>query len=360
MELINATKMEAGYTMAVRKDGRELLVVVVKGTFTIPESGEKSALAEEQVPLVETDIFTGEPGFSAPLYENDFAPRKPKCDLLLNGSAYAPDGKPAERVTVSLSFGEWKKSFDVVGNRTWKVGLFGSGPTSPEPFTAMPISYNNAFGGVDRSQEEEKKHKYFLENHVGVGYHAYLDDKLVEGQPLPNTEENGKPVKKPNGTYRPMAFGALGRAWKERVQYAGTYDQNWIDNVCPFLPEDFREEYFQAAPADQWIDYPQGGEKVELENLTAGGMVSFPLPEEDVPFTFWYKNGTKKKRRGTIDTILFEPDQGRFTMTWRTALPLRKSLFEIRYVTAGSQFPKQRFASLGELAAWKREFSSES
>ena len=44
------------------------------------------------------DTFTGEPGFSAPVYEVDFAPRKPRCDVLLVGSAYAPEGRPATRV----------------------------------------------------------------------------------------------------------------------------------------------------------------------------------------------------------------------------------------------------------------------
>src|SRR5205823_6069892 len=116
MQLLNATKMQAGYTMGTQPDGRELLVVVVKGTFTIPEKKDQEpVLAEEQVPLVMTDVFTGEPGFSTPMYEIDFAPRKPRCDVLLNGSAYAPDGKPIERLTVSLRVGGLTKSFDVVG-----------------------------------------------------------------------------------------------------------------------------------------------------------------------------------------------------------------------------------------------------
>ncbi len=67
---LNATKMQAGYTMGMQPDGRELLVVVVKGTFTIPKNDEEPQLAQEQVPLVEADEFTGEPGFSAPLYES--------------------------------------------------------------------------------------------------------------------------------------------------------------------------------------------------------------------------------------------------------------------------------------------------
>src|ERR1019366_8064087 len=112
MELLNATRMQAGYTMGLRPDGRELLVVVVKGTFEFPRGVEEPKLAEKQLPLVEADTFTGEPGLSAPVYESDYAPVKPRCDALLLGSAYAPDGLPAERVRVSLRVGQMHKQFD--------------------------------------------------------------------------------------------------------------------------------------------------------------------------------------------------------------------------------------------------------
>jgi len=52
MELLNATKMTAGYTMGLRPDGRELLVVVVKGTFKIPTGNRAAELAEQQADLV--------------------------------------------------------------------------------------------------------------------------------------------------------------------------------------------------------------------------------------------------------------------------------------------------------------------
>lgn len=261
MQLINATKMQAGYTLGLQPDGRELLVVVLKGTFTIPKSGEEPKLTEEQVPLVETDVFTGEPGFSATLYENDFALRKPSCDVLLNGSAYAPGGKLTERATVSLRVGSLTKSFDVVGNRVWKAGVLYMAASSPEPFTVMPISYNNAFGGVDRSQEDPLKHRWYPTNHAGVGYHEYTSGKYMDGKPLPNTEEHGKKITNPKGNYRPMAFGPVGRAWQPRVKLAGTYDQHWLDNVSPFLPADFDERYFQSAPADQQTKYLRGGKR---------------------------------------------------------------------------------------------------
>src|SRR4051794_12615314 len=115
MEFINATRMQAGYTMGLEPSGRELLIVVVKGTFVLPKNGEPVRLHDEQLPLVMADTFTGEPGLSAPVYEVDFAPRKKRCDVLLNGSAYAPGGKPTSRVPVGLRVGAMTKTFDVLG-----------------------------------------------------------------------------------------------------------------------------------------------------------------------------------------------------------------------------------------------------
>ena len=91
MELINATRLQAAYTMGMEPSGRELLVVAIKGTFRLPANPQESArLLDDQQPLVMADIFHGEPGLSAPLYEVDFAPRKQACDILLNASAWAP------------------------------------------------------------------------------------------------------------------------------------------------------------------------------------------------------------------------------------------------------------------------------
>lgn len=341
MELVNATKMQAGYTLATQPDGRELLVVVVKGTFTIPPPGGEPELAEQQIPLIESDVFIGEPGFSAPLYEVDFAPRKPRCDVLLNGSAYAPGGRPTERVTVGLRVGSCTKSFDVVGNRRWISGVFRASSTDPGLFTVMAISYNNAFGGVDRSRPDERQHRYFLENHVGVGYHEYLDAESLDGRPLPNTEEVGRPVTRPNGNYKPMAYGVLGRGWKQRIRYAGTYDQDWIDNKFPFLPVDFDERYFQCAAEDQQIECPKGGEEVVLINLTPNGRTAFKLPALRETIHFFYKNGDEKRARGVVDTLLLEPDLGRFSLSLRVSIPLRRSLHEVGSIAVGRVLPQR-------------------
>jgi hypothetical protein len=315
MRLEHITGMQAGYTMGMQP--------------TIPKNGEEPQLAEEQLPLIEADVFTGEPGLSAPVYESDYPPVKPRCDVLLNGNAYALDAKPAKKVPVSLRVGSISKSFNVVGDRVWKMGFLSSKAGEPIPFTVMPISYDRAFGGVDDKHKDPKKLKAYLTNPIGVGFHYHLHNDYVNGALLPNTEEINNPVKKPNGKYQPMSFGPIGRAWQPRSPLAGTYDQNWIDNVFPFLPADFDEAYYQAAPPDQQMPYPKGGEKITLVNLTPEGRTTFRLPKKSVLIWFFLKDGSEKDVQAVADTIMIEPDKGHFTVTWRAFLPLRKNMFEV-------------------------------
>lgn len=362
MELLNATKMEAGYTLGMKPDGRELLVVVVKGTFAIPKDGEEATLTDTQEPLVMADIFTGEPGLSAPIYESDFPLRKPKCDVLLNGSCYAPGGKPATKVMVSLRVGSFTKSFNVVGDRTWMKGWFFLTSTKPVPFTRMPITYNKAFGGEDRSHKDPAKHKTFMFNPVGVGFHDQLSAEYLNGIALPNTEELGNPVKHPKKQYRSMAFGPIGRNWQARPSFAGTYDEAWFQNGFPFLPADFKEAYYQAAPPDQQTDYLRGGEEVTLVNLTPSGETRFRLPTIEMPVVFFPRDGEKQETQAVIDTLTLEPDLGRFMLVWRSSFPLKKNIFNVVQVVAGvmpkgwyraRELGKTYYASLGELVAAK-------
>ncbi|MCA9469537.1 MAG: DUF2169 domain-containing protein, partial [Nitrospira sp.] len=220
MEFVNQTKLEAGWTLGFEPDGRELLVVVVKGTFVIPENDQEAELAEQQIPLTEADEFTGEPGFSATLYETDYAHRKPMCDVLLNGSAYAPGGRPAKRVTVSLQVGSMKKSFNVVGDRVWKRKLFWVRPSSPKPFIQKWISYDCAFGGTDLQSKKPENVKTYLKNPIGIGYYPLTTRKDLIGKPLPNTEEIGKSIKRRTGNFQPMSFGPIGRNFEARFPLA--------------------------------------------------------------------------------------------------------------------------------------------
>jgi hypothetical protein len=333
MKFVNQTRVAAGWTMGFDRDGRELVVVAIKATFTIPLDGGEPLMAEQQRPLVEADQFTGQPGLSAPLYESDYAHRRPICDVVLNGSAYAPANRRATRLDVGLRVGSMTKILEAVGNRFWDKGVWGIRVSDPQPFDVMPISYDNAFGGMERSKSDPEKARTFPANPVGRGYLPSKED--IDGKPLPNTEEFTKPVTNPNGAYRPMSFGSIGRNWVPRVGFAGTYDQHWLDNRAPFWPDDFDDRYFQSAPPDQQIPYPNGGEQVVLKNLTPNGTVSFRLPIVSMPVWFLPQRGRDTRVDSVIDTIVIEPDRGVFTLTWRAVLPMRRSCFDMKEVIAG-------------------------
>jgi hypothetical protein len=288
---------------------------------------------------------------------------KPRCDVVLLGSAYAPQGRPAERVTVSLRVGPVNKRFDVVGDRGWLADMLGVAPAAPQPFQVMPITYDRAFGGVDNLNPDPETHTAFFANPVGRGFYPRSKGRPIDGKPMPNTEEQGRPVTDPEESYAPMSFGPVGRGWQPRIQYAGTYDQNWIDNIFPFLPSDFDDRAYQCAPPDQQMDHLRGGEEVVLVNLTPQGHTTFRLPTVEVPVTFYKANYGEQEVHADGDTLILEPDLGRFSMVWRAALPLRRNMFEVAQVIVGRmpcgwyrarELGKTYYSSLKELVAVRR------
>jgi hypothetical protein len=133
--------------------------------------------------------------------------------------------------------------------------------------------------------------------------------------------------------------------------------------VFPFLPADFDERYYQAAPADQQVPYLRGGEPVTLFNLSPPGRTDFRLPSRPVPVTFLLKNGEEIHLESVIDTLTLEPDLNRFTLVWRASRPLRRNIFEVSQVVAGAmpaswyrarRLGKTYYPSLHHLIAQRR------
>lgn len=361
MNFVDQTGGSSGWTMGFDRDGRELIVVAIKATFTLPLEGEPAQRSPLQLPLTTSDAFTGEPGASAPLYEVDFAHRKSACDVLLNGRAYAPEGRLADTVPVAMKVGSMLKAFHAVGHRTWQGGLFGLSPGTPEPFDAVTLSYDNAFGGVDTGDGDEPPRTYAA-NPVGRGYRP--SKRGLKQQAMPNTQEIERPIDDPAGHYRPMSFGAIGRNWQPRAAFAGTYDQQWIEQRAPFWPANFDDRYFQAAPQDQQIPHPTGGEEVVLRNLSPQAHIAFRLPAFCPKVLFVPHRGPILEMRAMTDTLLFEPDHHRFCMTARVAMAMRRSCFDLQTIVAGASMRdwlgERRFGSkpyyknLAELVAARR------
>ncbi len=365
MEIVNTTPYLASCTVSTDKHGQEHLLAIVKATFNIPAREIASELAQEPIPIIEEDIFSGDPETSATVYESDYALHKPKCDVLLNGYCYAPEGKPVTQALAGIKIGSVQKIIQVNGDRVWKYSPIKIGMSNPQPFTKKLISYEKAYGGRDYFHPDEKKHTAYLPNPVGIGYHKVLDIEYVEDTPVPNIESIKQPVTHPNEKYQPTAFGPVHRGSPSRAKYAGTYDEKWLESKFPFLPDNFDDRYFQAAPEDQQTDYLRGGEFIQLVNLTQEGRLHFKIPYlKQKKVVFYFFDGNYQIADFKTDTLHLLPEDGLFTLTARASIPLYGDPFNCSKVIIGRGTKaweralnngKRYIPSIDELKKYKRQ-----
>lgn len=336
MMIRTSTRYPCQFTMGMDAEGREFLSLVVKATFDFPASGEVAERAKLQLPLIMADEYTGAPGFSAPMWETDFAFRKKACDVVAQGAAYAPGGNPAERVLVGLRVGDWIKKFAVVGPRQWRTLGPAIAATRPYPFSRLAFGYDTAFGGPDRSRTDEKSPPVYRDNPYGLGFATVRAGSRVDGLDLPLTEAIDDPVTSPFGQYRPMALGPIPRVFPTRLRYAGTYDDHWKDNIFPFLPPDFDERYYQCAPPDQQIAPPAPGTPVVIIGLTPQGREEFRLPDTELPVTVFRGRTIALQQTLRPDTLAFDCEARQFTLTWRCDTRIHRQITEFTEAWVGT------------------------
>ncbi len=314
--LNNQTPFAADRSWVRDRDGAEIWLVAVKGTFNIDPYGATS-LADEQVKVFLTPQYSGQPGKSGLLYDSDLPRTKVTTDIIVNGSAYAPRGRPTMAVVVALRVGETKKSLRVVGDRIWKAGLVGPWLSWPgTPFVKLPIVYERAFGGED---QKSKKPAWDRRNPVGTGFAAKRGH--LAGKRAPNIYATGSGASSWFRKPLPAGFGAIASHWSPRVELAGTCDEKWEAERAPLLPEDFNDRFYQCAPPDQQTaQFLKGGEEVELRNLTPGGSLVFALPRVTLGFETNFGSEVVN-HRANLHTVILEPDVPRALLVWHSALP---------------------------------------
>jgi hypothetical protein len=286
--------------------------VAVKGTFQIKPDGSVVLADEQSEPLIAPE-YGGQDGISSLRYDADLVGPKPTTDVILNGTAHAPNGKPANEFLVSLRLGPIHKKIKVVGNRTWEKSVFGLSPSAIQPVSKVPIVYERAYGGFDRSDPDPRKQRLDARNPVGCGLVA------KQGQALPNFEYTSGRLEKAG----PAGFGALDSYWSPRRELHGTFDEAWQKSRYPLLPADWDPRCLLCSPADQRpASYLRGGELVELENLTPSGKLSFVLPKVYLRFRTRIDKRTEE-HQGRLTGVILEPDHPRVIMVWQTWLAVR-------------------------------------
>ena len=301
--------------------GGMVWLVAVKGTFDILVDGSLK-IADEQEPVHLVPEFKGESEErSSLLFDTDLVLNKPKVDLIINGHAYAPNGEPAREVLTSVTIGEgadqYNKTLKVIGNRWWDRMLGIYFKTDPEPFTKMPITYENAWGGVDEKVIDTvtKEPVYLPANPAGKGFAAKWAH--WKGKPLPNVEYPKHPTKRRKKSNSVAGYSAVAYHWTPRAKWAGTYkDENYSKR-----PADFNPRFYNCAPEDQQIPREAllGGEAFSLRNLTPNGRLKFNLPKVELSFNT-YLNDKYVRHFGELHSIIIEPDFPRLLMIWQTSL----------------------------------------
>ena len=169
-ELRNRTPYAAERTWTVDKDGRSHWVVAVRGTFDIAPDGSPK-LAEEQLPPEAAPVWSGEPGLSSLRYDADLVALKPGTDVVVNGTAHAPRGRPATKCKVAFVLGDRTKNLEITGDLqlhgttrpiTVLAKKVGEGP---DPWGGYRIGYDVEFT-VKRS---DYGMKYMLPSDDGPG-----------------------------------------------------------------------------------------------------------------------------------------------------------------------------------------------
>ncbi|WP_437279949.1 DUF2169 domain-containing protein [Sorangium sp. So ce375] len=353
MEILNDTGLKLGWLAGRVRPPAHSLTVIVKGTFTLAPNAPAALAAPDDRLLLESDRHLDDTPGKSLLYASDFAYFKPRADVLLVGTCRTPRGEAQQISYAALEVGRLRKQIAVIGDRVWD----GEVATEPRPFRAMPLRYELSFGGEG-----------FAKNPFGRGRGKVKSAAGVERWPLPNLELPGSLITSPRQTPDPACFGPIARTLAQRAAGVGTYDDRWLTERWPGLPEDFDWGYFNVAPPDQQIaGYLRGDEALALENLHP----ELPRYESRLPglrarcFVEASARGKAEVREVQLhlDTLWIDADAGRLALVWRGLTPIasrdHEELRRILLVTEPLAEPPLPAARYREPAWWQRPAAPE-
>jgi hypothetical protein len=330
-EIKNRTPFAFESLIAADEEGCPLFVPIVKATYAIQRDGSL-VVPEKQMPVTLAGKLFGKPGESSYQYEPEGAFIKSATDVALIGAAHAPAA--ATEVYVSLCAGPLKKTVRVVGDRFWTRSLGMISATAVEPFETIPLIWERAFGGWDRSNPDPTMHAFEPRNPVGTGF-CSKNGRFEDGVRLPNIEDPRRPITDYGDVSSPVGFGFTSPDWQPRAAFAGTYDEKWNQERMPLLPVDFDRRFFSAAAGGLTAaGYFQGDEAVVVENASARGTLAFQLPGVPPPSC-----RIRMARPRTInvetrlDTVIINACEDLLILIWRGCLRISNGPHDIDEVS---------------------------
>jgi hypothetical protein len=234
--------------------------------------------------------------------------------------------------------------------------LLGWGEAKGEAARSVALRWENAYGGhslVRDAQGAVVLDKAWFANPVGCGWWdsgwkralekvgqslpkrlpapqlSYPEDAInwLDCFGIPEQADNARRMAdfvREKGRHRPANFGWLGRSWSPRLEKAGTYDEVWREEVWPGLPKDFDFGYWNGAPEDQQMGFPEGVFMMGLKGLLnpeKGGAdeVIVRMPGHRA-FVLARMGGVLLPFLMQIDTIVIDTEAARIDVVWRTGM----------------------------------------
>lgn len=305
MRVKNLTPLTFGVSATSLAPPQPEMVVIVRGRFDIVPGGvarlPRAASGLEallQGPLSGDTFAPGDDERVGELiYPSDFAPLKPRAEVMFVGSCYTPRGRPLTECPVAVAVGRWRKALRVVGPRVWQ-GASGRA-SAAKSFSCLRLGWSRAWGGPAVAA-----------NPIGVGPNS---------EEVPNVETPREPITSRVKSYTPAGFAPQNPAWGFRATKVGSLYGASYRPRAPYLPEDFDWTHFNAAPADQHLGSTlRGNEEVVLHNLhPEHATLSTRLPGLRV--RCFVHDVAKVFREVTLmlDTLLIDGDAGELLLTWR-------------------------------------------
>ncbi len=255
MELLNPTSLPSMAFRQFDAAGQLDCVVALRGTFRHSQDAAAEWMTEQE-PFQWEDVYEGDPHLTPLLRQTDLTPGKVGTDVTFLGASHAPlkgDG----RWTCGLQIGPVSKQLHVSGPRHWvpqalparpwrKGGITGWTLGQPQAVDKVPLDWRLAHGGPPVFRPDAPADN---RNPIGCGWLGPADDWKDAPQPAPQIlmEPNPDPLHSP----MPAGFGPVSPFWQDRARHAGTYDDDWVQNRHPLLPQDFDPRFWQCAPPDQ-------------------------------------------------------------------------------------------------------------
>lgn len=318
-QLDNDTIWSAALHPGWNRAGERRFTLVIKAGFSFDSHGRLTPLP--QPAIEETDRYRGEPGTSSLAAACETVPFKQGAELLLFGTAQSPGGgRTVAEVEISLRNADgatWSKTLRVFGRRQWTTGLLLATPGAPAPLDAVPLLYENAYGGCDPADPE----KIFSANPVGCGYSD--KGRRLKGLELPRIEIGPRFIAGPTARPIPAGFGPLSPLWEPRVSAFAHLDEAAARHGgCPWGRGGVAD-LFNAAPLDQrFSQLFQGGERILLRGLVADAPQGVPLHVPQLrPDVRMIRAGTGQRLEPGCDTLVIDADRQELCLVFRAALP---------------------------------------